>query len=104
MSKVQADLCLEHAMTVAFGLDASERRGAVGGQIRDAHVGMVDDIGGVHAELEGLRFREPDDLSQRRVKICCYWKLHRLLAESSSMSRLGLLKHDLIGCGIRDRE
>ena len=67
-------------MTVALRLNAPEGCGAVRGQVRDSHVGMVENIGGIHAELEGFGFRDPDNLSQRRVKIRCHWKLNRLLA------------------------
>ena len=55
-------------MVVALGLDIPEGCGAIDAEIGSADVGMVQNIGRIHAELDPLRFREPDGLTHRDRK------------------------------------
>src|SRR5207248_6768859 len=88
-------LSLERAMIIALRLDISERRGAVEAVIGRTNIGMVQNIGRIHAELHSLRFRKTDGLTHRPVKSPNSRQLHRLLAESPCMSRLRILKQNL---------
>src|SRR5947207_7489869 len=103
VSEVETQLSLERAMIGALGCDTAKRRGAVDAVSGRTKIGMVQNIGCIHSELDSLCFREFDVLTHRPVKSPNSRQLHRLLAESSSMSGLRILKQNLVRLGVCDR-
>src|SRR5262249_28300311 len=61
---------------------------------------MVQNIRGIHPELQRLRFRDPDRLAHRRIELPLSRQFQCFLTESSAMLRLRVQKTNLIRLGV----
>src|SRR5262249_16375804 len=101
--EVQTKLRFELSALRSLRLDIPEGRCAVQGQIGISHEWVVENIGGVHAELPTLGFRDPDGLAHRCVEGPSSRQLHRFLAESAAMPGQRILKKNLACLGVCHR-
>jgi hypothetical protein len=61
--EIQADGSFKEASLITFVLDRSERRVPVDIEERTRRRRVVEDVGGVHSDLQLLRFGNPDRLA-----------------------------------------
>src|SRR5438046_9896177 len=80
-------------MVVGLGFDQSECVGAVDIQSRSNRIRMIQDISGIHAELELLRFANLETLTDVRVETPSPGTLDGLTANVSSVSGEGILEN-----------